>query len=414
MNSSIGEPKRDPFAVLRLKRFRLLISARFFLSLAIQIQGIVLGILVYELTGDPLALGLLGLVEVIPNLVVSLYGGYLSDNFNRKTILQSCIAVLFICGLTILYLTKFHYNADSVVWYYLVIGVTGLARGLFYPSSFAFFTSLIPKELYSNAATWNSTAWHISAVAGPALGGLFYALTDATLPFVLVCVLIGFSFFAYRFVPSPPFEKIENREPIKESLRNGLNFVFSNPIILGVLSLDLFAVLLGGAEALLPLFAKDILHVGKFELGILRASPAMGAILMALVMIYFPPVKNAGRNILLAVGVFGLSIIVFGLSHSYLLSFIALFISGAADNISVVIRTTVIQTYTPDDMRGRVSSVSAMFISSSNELGAFESGVMAKLLGAARSVVIGGFLTLGVVGMMAWKSKVMRRLRMGA
>jgi MFS family permease len=408
--SKIEKSNKEPFAALKLKEFRNLLLARFMLVIAIQIQGIVLSIQIYELTHSPLSLGMIGLAEVVPNLIVLLYAGYLSDRYNRKKIILICIGLLFICMLGFYGFTAYYGSNHAIIpILFGLVMITGIARGFFYPSNFAFFTSLIPKHLYANAATWNSTAWQTAAITGPALGGIIYALSDAKTAYLFVIVFVFIAFLGYLRIKSPAYSKPEKTENIIQNIKEGWQFVFSNPLILGAITLDMFAVLLGGAEAMIPVFANEILHVGKAEIGILRAAPSIGAVIMAIIMVYYPIKTNAGKKLILAMIGFGASIILFGLSTFYALSFAALFLTGMFDNISVVVRTTIVQSQTPDHMRGRVSSVNSMFITTSNELGAFESGVSAKFLGTVPSVIIGGCLTIAVVLSMAIKSPSLRK-----
>ncbi len=266
------------------------------------------------------------------------------------------------------------------------------------PSFFALLSQIVPKELFANASTWNSTVWQIGAVSGPAIGGLIYGFYGITASYSVVIISILISLLSILMVPSKPLPSINKKESIFSSIAVGLRFVFKNQVMLGAISLDLFAVLFGGAIALLPVYVDKILHQGPEILGIMRAMPAFGAVIMAIMMVFYPPLKKAGRNLLLAVLGFGISIIVFAISTNVYLSAFALLISGALDNISVVIRHTILQVMTPDDMRGRVSSVNSIFIGSSNEIGEFESGSMAKLMGLVPSVIFGGTMTILVVG----------------
>jgi len=295
--------------------------------------------------------------------------------------------------------------------FFAVIFVSGIARAFFNPARSALLAEIVPRSAYANAAAWRSSAWQTAAVAGPAIGGLLYGFSSATVAYAADTVLMLVSVLAFAAIRYTPAAPASAREPIAQSLRAGVQFVFQNPVILSALTLDLFSVLLGGAEALLPVFASDILHVGPEGLGVLRAAPAVGAVLMSLYLAHRRPLERAGRAMLYAVAAFAIAIIGFGLSTSMTLSFVLLALSGMADNVSVVIRSTLLQILTPPDMLGRVSAVNAIFIGSSNELGAFESGVTAKLLGTVPAVVLGGLASLGVVGVVAKTVPDLRNLK---
>lgn len=388
------------FSSLQIIDFRRYIWARFLLSLGFQMQSTIVGWQVYEYTHDALSLGLTGLAEALPFIAIALLGGYVADRFNRKIIIILSTLFLLLSSLGLLYigLNIEIISKHGVIPIYLMVVIGGLSRGFIGSSYFAFMSQLVPRNLLANSSTWNSTIWHIAAVAGPALAGLLYAWYGAIFSYSLICFLIFSSILFIILIPSRPLPPPNKKETIIESLSVGLKFVFTNQVVLGALSLDLFAVLFGGAVALLPIFADQILHVGAQGLGILRAAPAMGAVVAAIIMAYIPPTKNAGRNLLWAVVAFGLCMIIFAFSKSFVLTIFVLAISGGVDNISVVIRHTILQLMTPDEMRGRVASVNSIFIGSSNEIGAFESGVAAKFLGLIPSVVFGGVMTLGVVG----------------
>jgi MFS family permease len=271
---------------------------------------------------------------------------------------------------------------------------------------------LLPKELYANGATWSSNTWQTAAVAGPAIGGIVYGFTSLEVSFVLVVALMLTALFLFARVPITELPPRTERESIFDSIKSGLSFVFNKQVMLAAISLDLFAVLFGGAVALLPVFASDILHIGPQGLGFLRAAPFVGSIVMGLFLAYNPPTIHAGRNLFLAVAGFGLATVGFAFSMNVILSFVMLFLTGAFDNISVVIRQTILQTMTPDNMRGRVSSVNQIFISSSNEIGAFESGLTAQLFGTVPSVVFGGCMTMVVVISTFFLAPKMRKLKL--
>lgn len=408
------QKKTDAYAALRVQAFRNFQLSRFLLTFSVQMAETILAWRVYEITKDKLALGLIGLSEALPFIATSLFGGHAADTFNRYRIARATIIAIAICFAAIGWLMSG--GAPLLTQYgvlpvYLIIGLTGIARGFMAPAYQSIFPQLLPRQLYANGATWGSNTWQTAAVVGPAFGGVVYGFTSIEFSFALAVALMLVSFAVFLRVPvkeTPPKEK---QETLYESLTTGLRFVFKNQIMLTALSLDLFAVLFGGAVALLPVFASDILHIGPQGLGVLRAAPFLGSVIMGLYLAYYPPTNHSGRNLLLAVTGFGLATIGFALSENFFLSFIMLFLTGAFDNVSVVIRQTILQIMTPDNMRGRVSSINQIFISSSNEIGAFESGLTAKLMGTVPSVIFGGSMTLIVVGFTYLFAPKMRRLK---
>lgn len=392
----------DPYAALRLKNFTLFVTARFFLTLAIQIQSIVIGWQIYQITKDPLSLGLIGLTEAVPFISMALFAGHVADIFSRKKIILIATAALVISTTGLFAFTfdnSAFINLHGTAPIYAVVFATGIARAFIGPSFFAFLSQLVPRELYTNAATWNSTIWQVGAVSGPALGGLLYGYLGVTYTYAIDILLILISLFFFILITPQPLPKNERKEKILNSVADGIRFVLKNQVLLAAMSLDLFAVLFGGAVALLPMFADQVLHTGPEGLGLLRSAPAMGAVAVALFLAHFPMDINAGKKLLACVGCFGLCMIGFALSTNFYLSMCFLVLSGAFDNVSVVIRSTILQLSTPDSMRGRVSAVNSIFIGSSNEIGEFESGVAAKLMKLVPSVVFGGCMTLLVVGL---------------
>lgn len=392
--------QNDAYAVWRIRPFRRFITGRFFLTFAIQMQSVIVGWQVYDLTHDPFSLGLIGLSEAIPFLIIALFAGHIADMFNRKSIIAITATVYVVCAAILLYMSYTMddlYLTTGVLPLYYIIAVTGLARAFFYPAQSAYMAQIVPRNLYANSSTWNSTIWHIAAVSGPAAGGLVYGFAGIHAAFMCVVFFSVFSlvfFYTSKSVPVPP--RIAN-EGIFTSLSTGIKFVFGNQVLLGALALDMFGVLFGGAVALLPVFASEILHTGPQGLGFLRAAPAAGAVIMAMILAYYPPIHRSGKKLLLAVGGFGACILFFALSGNFLLSLALLALSGMFDNVSVIIRGTILQMYTPDEMRGRVASVNSLFVGSSNELGSFESGLAAKLMGLIPSVVFGGGMTIMIV-----------------
>jgi MFS family permease len=411
-----------PYAALKIRDYRFFISARFCITLAIQIQSVVVALQIYEITQDALSLGLIGLAEALPSIGVSLYAGHVADIVNRKKIIIICVSMLLFCSAALLSFTTDPGNyllTFGSFPIYGVIFISGIARGFLTPAQFSFMPQLVPRELYSNAITWNSTLWETAAISGPALGGLLYAFfgkggEDERGFFAAYSVDVALTFIGLLLmlnVGSKPVPKVTEEEGVAEKIKAGLRFVWHNKIILSAISLDLFAVLFGGAVALLPIFADKILNVGSFELGILRAAPSIGALLMAFYITHNPIKKNAGKTLLYCVAGFGCCMILFGLSTSFWLSLSLLILSGVFDCVSVIIRGTLLQTLTPENMKGRVSAVNHIFIGSSNEIGMFESGVVARLIGTVPSVIFGGCMTLVVVGVTSWFSKSLRTLQ---
>ncbi len=403
-----------PYAVLRIADFRMFISARFCVTLAIQIQGVVVGYQVYELTKNPISLGLIGLAEAIPSIVVSLYAGHVADVVMRKKIIVWCLATLVFCSMSLLLFTTDISGlilSYGVIPIYSVIFLSGIARGFLTPANFSFMPQLVPRELFPNAVTINSTTWEVGSIAGPALGGFLYGLLGITVAYAVDAFLTICGLLLILNVSNKPLPAESEEQGIVEKIKAGLRFVFTNKIVLAAISLDLFAVLFGGAVALLPIFADQILHVGAVGFGFLRAAPSIGALLIAFVVMHNPIRRNMGRLLLWCVAGFGFCMIAFGLSTNFWLSLFLLMASGGFDCVSVIIRLTLLQTLTPENMKGRVSAVNNIFIGSSNEIGMFESGVAAKAMGVVPSVIFGGCMTVAVVSTIAWFGKSLRRLQ---
>jgi MFS family permease len=402
----------DPYQALRFREFRLYLTAKFCITLYFQILNVVIGWQLYELTHDPLSLGLMGLSAVVPALSVSLYAGYAADRFDRKTISQGAyLSFLVSVLILILFFRDAPYFLKTVgtAPIYFAIVVKGFGRGFLSPAGSGIAAQVVPKAAYLNSASWNSIFWEIGSVVGPVLGG-FLCTQGILTTYYIAAALVIIALITTSLLTSKRAVQPEQREPVIASIRQGIRYVFSHQIMLAAISLDLFAVLFGGAVALLPVFAKDILHVGVDGLGFLRAAGSIGAGLSALALTYLPPMRSAGRNLLFVVAGFGAATIAFALSTNYYLSLACLFAIGAFDSVSVVIRSTIMQVFTPDEMRGRVSSVNSMFITSSNELGAFESGTAAALLGTVPSVIFGGCVTLLVVTVAFLKAPILRTL----
>ena len=400
----------DSYAALRHREFRWFIVSMFAMVVSSQLQAVVVGWQVYRITHDPLSLGLIGLAEALPFIAIALPAGYLADRRNRRAISVAALFVLACCSITLYVLsaTPTLLARVGVVPVYVVIFVSGVARGILQPARQALSAEIIPRSMFQNAIAWRSSTWQIASVIGPAIGGLLYGFAGAQISYAVAALLMLAALAAFLMMRYTPVPRAMQDESMVAELLTGLRFVWSEHAILAALSLDLFSVFLGGAEALLPVFASEILKVGPQGLGLLRAAPAAGAVTMGIFLAHRPPFRRAGRTMLLAVAVFALAIVGFGLSRSFYLSLGLLALSGMADNVSVVIRSTLIQLLTPSQMLGRVSAVNSIFIGSSNELGAFESGVAARLFGTVPAVVLGGSAALLVVGLTA---KLVPRLR---
>lgn len=402
------ELERDAYAALRYVEFRWFMVGTLVLSMAMQMQSVVMGWQVYEITRDPLSLGFVGLAEALPFLATTLVGGHAADLRDRRRLcLISELALLG--GATVLLLLNLH-GAPIQVWpFYAVQVLAGLGRAFYRPAAQALAAELVPREIYANAAAWRSSVFHAAMVLGPALGGLVYGFGSAKSAYSVEAALLVSGLLAtFALSPRPrPAQQVAQGP----GFFDGVRFVFNQKLVLGTLSLDLFAVLFGGAPALLPIFADQILKVGPQGLGILRAAPAVGSVAMSFALAHLPELKRAGRTLLVCVAAFGLCWIAFAFSKAFWLSLALLALSGALDNVSVVIRSTLVQTLTPPHLMGRVSAVNAFFIGSSNELGAFESGLAAKVLGLVPSVVAGGMMTVAVVGAMTWRMPELRRLK---
>jgi MFS family permease len=406
--------KRTRLKPLGNPEFRFFLSMRVCLTIAYQIQAVVCGWEIFKITQDPLSLGFIGLAEAIPAISIALYAGHLADKSNKRNLLLWTVAGFLFCSTGLTFVTSESVRATTtdgftVNMMYLFIFLSGFARGFYSPTGFSFIPQLVPREQLSHATTLNSTFWQFSAILGPAMGGFLYAGFGMSGAMYTVLAFSVLSFISTANIGSKPIVQIGNKERVADRLKEGLRFVFGHKIILNALALDMFSVLFGGAVALLPIFADQILMVGPQGLGMLRAAPSVGAVItMSWLSLRHVPGK-AGTTLLWAVAGFGVSIFLFGISTNFYFSLFVLFLSGAFDSVSVIIRANIIQLLTPDEMRGRVSAVNSMFIGSSNEIGAFESGVTAKWMGAVGSVVFGGTMTLLIVGYTAVKAKTLKR-----
>lgn len=396
--------------------FKRLMAARFFFSFAVQMQAIVLGWRMYELTHDPLHLGLIGLVEATPALTMALFAGFIVDHSNPLTIYRRVVMVSFTSGLLMLISQSGRFDFSLGVQVTLLFAssfLTGCARAFSQPSMYSMVPKLIPKALIPTSSAWMSSAMQVSRISGPAIGGLLYGFigVPGTASVICASLLITLTFLFLIKLSHVKKDRDPNRS-VKEELLMGARFVFKHPILFPALTLDMVSVLFGGVTALLPIFAAEILMIGPKGLGILRAGPAIGAAVMSFVLIRWNIRKNAGKWLLGSVAGFGLSILVFALSRSFTLSLIALVLSGVFDSISVLVRSASVQLASPDNMRGRVSAVNSIFIGSSNELGEFESGIAAKLLGAVPAAILGGAVCLCTVGVVTFISPTLRKLNL--
>lgn len=391
--------KTDPYASLKYPEFKIFLLVRFAMVFAWSMQFVVIEWEVYNLTKSPLALGYIGLMEVIPAVLMALFAGHVADRSENKSLLTKCILGFSVISFGLFLLTWPRVVSDwpshlVLIGIYALVFLGGFVRAFIGPTIFSLIALIIPRKLYPNASTWNSTSGQLGRVLGPALGGFSISLIGVHWS---MCVIFGFSLVAFsslQRISKKPVMNQKTDQSVWSSLSEGLSFVFREKSILGAITLDMIAVLFGGAVALLPVFAQDILEVGSEGFGVLRAAPAVGTSIIMVVSAYFPMYKKAGMKLLSVVFGFGLCILVFGLSKIFWVSVVALFFSGVTDGISMIIRDTILQLRTPDNMRGRVASVNSIFVGSSNELGAFESGLTARLMGTVTSVVFGGSMTL--------------------
>ena len=409
------EEKLDPYAALRFKEFNFFLIIRFILVFGWSMQFIIVEWEVYSLTKDPLSLGLIGLVEVVPAISMALFAGHIVDQREKKMLFFQCIIAFLLVAtgyyfITSPYVYENYENSQILIGIYVLVFLGGFIRAFIGPTIFSLVALIVPKRVYPNAATWSSSTWQLAIVLGPAFAGFSIAWIGVhnSMGIVLATIVIGL--FLISFIKKKPILNPKIGEPIFKSLKAGLNFVYKTKAILVALTLDMVAVLFGGAIALLPIYAQDILNVGSEGFGILRAAPAVGSVLMMIASAHIPLTKNAGKKLLYAIFCFGISIIIFGISDIFWLSVFALFMYGLTDGVSMIIRQTILQLKTPDEFRGRVASVNSIFVGSSNELGAFESGATAKLMGTVPAVVFGGVMTILTVGVTAIKFPNFRKL----
>jgi len=388
--------------VLRHPEFRLYIFSRFFFILVLNMQATLISWKVYEITKDPFSIGLIGLIEFVPAVIIAFFAGHIIDLSDKRKMMLAAMAAnvvltLTLTGITSNFSLQTFTSSMILAVIYVVVFCTGILRSFSGPTSFAMVSQLIPKDELPNAITWHSGSWQIGAVSGPALAGILYGTIGVTPTFSIMIGLFVAALIPISLLrPKPPVPQT-GQESMLLRIREGFRFVWRTKEVLGTMSLDLFAVFFGGATALLPYFADVILKTGPQGLGMLRSAPAVGSLFVLAWVTFRPLQKQQGKLMMLCVAGFGAMIILFGLSQMFWLSMFALFMSGVLDGISVIVRSTILQLKTPDEMRGRVASLNSIFIMSSNELGAFESGFTSRLMGVVPAVVFGGTMTLAVV-----------------
>lgn len=397
---------------LKIQEFLMFLMTRFGIIFALNMQSTILYYWVYQITQNKLSLGFVGLAEVIPAIGCSLFAGHFVDQSEKRKMIILCLSGYFLTaiGLFLLALpySKTLFSVSAIVGcIYFFVFIGGVLRSFFGPSMFSLFGMVVPREHYANATSWSSMSWQLGSVIGPLVAGVLIAWLGIASGLFLVIVFILFMYIPLLSIGVKPILKKE-KEPVLKSIREGLKFVIRTPTLLAAQCLDMFSVLFGGAVALLPVYQKEILHVNEMGFGILRAAPGLGALVTLGLLAFIPLKKNPGHKLFLCVTGFALSIIIFGISTNFVLSFLMLLSSGMFDAVSVVIRSTILQLVTPDEMRGRVSAVNTMFVSSSNEFGDFESGLMANWLGTVRAVVVGGCLTMGVIAFTFFKAPQLR------
>jgi MFS family permease len=402
---SLKDPRLAGRVAFNYPNFVSYTLARFLVVLSLEMQSVAVGWQVYEVTQRPIDLGYVGLAQFAPGFALFLFAGHAADLFDRRKLLMGCYAGFAFGSALLLGISQF--APHSVHAIYVVLVLLGIFRSFSFPVSRAILPQLVPEEHFSNAVAWNASTFQIATIAGPAIGGVAYALFKGPEAVYAMAVAVSISsvLLTLRIHPvtAPSQKPVAAREPISpRTVLAGFRFIWMQKLILGSITLDMFAVLLGGAVALLPVYARTILHTGPWGLGLLRSAPGVGAAITAIVVAYRPIQRRAGLTMLVAVAAFGVLTIIFGLSHSLILSMVVLFMTGAADMVSVIIRAMLVQIATPDAMRGRVNAVDFIFIGVSNELGEFESGLTAQWLGTVPAVVLGGVGTLVIIGIWAW------------
>lgn len=407
--------KNDPYAALRIKEFNIFLLLRFALVFGWSMQFVVIEWHVYALTNDELSLGIIGACEFIPAFFMAPFAGHIVDRKEKRNLFALIIALFSLISFGLFWLTsqtiESSWSTNNIVLgIYGLVFFGGILRAFFGPTIFSLIALLVPKSIYPNAATWSSSTWKGASVTGALVGGFLIAWIGVNKTLGIIFSLVIVALLLVFLINKKPVLNTKTNESVKESLQVGLRFVFKDKIILGALTLDMIAVLFGGAVAIFAVFATDVLDAGPRGLGILNASLSSGSILTMLATTYLPITKNTGKKLLVAVFGFGLAMIVFGASKLFWLSIVALFIAGIFDGVSMVTRQTILQLKTPDEMRGRVGAVNSMFVGSSNELGALESGIAAKIFGAPLAVILGGCATLIIVVTMGFKNSALRNL----
>ncbi len=411
----LSDKRTDPFASIKIVEYRYLLFGRFFFVMGLRMMGTLVGWWIYNLTSDPFAIGLIGLAEVVPAISFALYAGHVIDLSEKRKLILRGVFLYFFAVVVLIFLSG-HFTANHLsshwiaICIYAVIFCTGVIRSFLGPVFAVLIAYIVPKRSLQNATTLNQGTWLSASVTGHALGGFLIAGIGITGTLIFISFLMITAFIFLLRLKQKPSLNIKGEQTRWNSVKEGLKFVFRTKELLGAISLDLFAVLFGGAVAMVPVYARDILKVGAEGFGFLNAASDMGSILVVILLTLFPLKHKQGKRLMFAVAGFGTCIIIFALSKWFWLSFTALLIAGMVDGISVVIRGTIMQLKTPDNVRGRVMSVNSMFINSSNELGQFESGVAAKLLGVVQSVVFGGCMTLLVVAVTWLKAPALRKM----
>lgn len=404
----------NPYQLLKEKEFRSFIIGRFLFIMGLRMTGTVVAWWVYQLTNSPLALGLVGLSEVLPALSLSLYAGHYIDRNENRRLLLRCLIIYIICAIGLFLLSENNFVATTKPWtiacfIFVIIGITGAVRAFSGPVFSSIISKIVSKEQLAAAASISTATWLTASIFGHALAGFAIAWMGVHFTYLLILTFMCGGFYSLYLLQSKPVNSI-SKSNTWQSVKEGIHYVFNTKEILGALILDLFAVLFGGAVAMIPIFAKEILHTNSIGFGWLNAASDIGSIIMVTTLTLKPLKKKQGKILLYAVGLFGICIIAFALSNFFWLSFIALLISGAVDGVSMIIRSVILQIKTPDHIRGRVMSVNSMFINSSNELGQFESGVAAKIFGLVPSVIIGGCMTIGIVIVTWFKAPSLRKM----
>lgn len=414
MTENPSPSRHDSFLALRYKDFRYWIYLNFLLTFAFLIQEVIIGYELYRITHDPMAIGIVGLAEAIPFILLSIFGGHFADKLSKKKLMLwmavfTAFASTFLFFMSLRLLTSADVeNLKYVIW--AVIFFIGTCRAFYSPASGAMKAFLVPKEAYANSSAWSSSSWQTASIAGPGLSGFLYSIFGFSNTLLFVIGLIILSLFFLVRIKDRKIEPQTGSSMIK-LIKEGFLYTYKTKIIFYSISLDMFSVMFGGVIAILPIFAQDILKVGPEALGILRMTPSVGAVLVLLFLAKHPPMKHAWRTLLLTVAGFGIATLVFAVSKNFYLSAAALFLTGSFDSISVVIRNTILQLMVPDNMRGRVNAINGIFLSTSNEVGAFESGLAAKLMGTVPSVIFGGAMTLIVTAYIYFRSKELFKMK---